>query len=144
MRNFLPARRITPDERSLIPGAIWQLLLARLQVSFTPSRVWMNRINRQNVRAVVAEEIFSCRDFCRTLAGVINGLSRRTPWRSTCLVKALAAHRMLARRGIKSTVHLGVKKSDSKGLEAHAWLSVDGSVRIGGENMNEYSEVTSI
>lgn len=73
---------------------------------------------------------------------MVSGLASRTPWRSTCLVKALAAHKMLEKRGIKSKVHLGVKKSGNNGLEAHAWLSVDGSVIIGGENLNEFKEIS--
>lgn len=79
----------------------------------------------------------------KIIAGVINGLVARTPWKSTCLVKALAAHKMLKRRNISSRIHFGVKKSSDNDFEAHAWLSVGDKVIIGGENLEDFVELGS-
>lgn len=49
-------------------------------------------------------------------------VSTHTPWESKCLVKALTAQIMLARRKINSTLYLGVAKDEEKKLIAHAWL----------------------
>jgi hypothetical protein len=49
---------------------------------------------------------------------------------STCLVKALAASKLLARHGYKSTLHIGVKRTDEV-FEAHAWVEHDGRPIIG-------------
>lgn len=76
-----------------------------------------------------------------TIAKVVNGLSLRTPWKSTCLVKALAAHKMFSKRHIPHSVHFGMKKNESGKFEAHAWVSTGGRVVIGGENSGEYREV---
>lgn len=56
--------------------------------------------------------------------------SRYTPWRSNCLAQAITAKMMLRRRGVDSTLYLGVKKEDT-GLEAHAWLRV-GQISVTG------------
>jgi hypothetical protein len=48
---------------------------------------------------------------------------------STCLVRALAASRLLAQNGYKSTLHIGVKRTDGV-FEAHAWVEYDGRVII--------------
>lgn len=48
-----------------------------------------------------------------------------------CLVQALAARWLLARRGIASDLHIGVLKSNGA-LEAHAWLERNGQVLVGG------------
>lgn len=52
------------------------------------------------------------------------------PWHPVCLPQALAARAMLRRRGIRPEVHLGV--AGVSPLEAHAWVSVDGAVVLGG------------
>lgn len=45
------------------------------------------------------------------------------PWKSRCLVRALAARAMLSRRGISSKLSLGVLLDDRKKISAHAWLT---------------------
>jgi hypothetical protein len=45
--------------------------------------------------------------------------------RMTCLERALAAKRVLRRRGFNAELHIGVRRAD-QGYEAHAWLTLDG------------------
>ncbi|HKV99615.1 MAG TPA: lasso peptide biosynthesis B2 protein [Vicinamibacterales bacterium] len=64
---------------------------------------------------------------------VVRGISRRLPG-MTCLVQALAAQAMLARRGVRARVHIGVRPGSALAvrLDAHAWLTAsDGRVLIG-------------
>jgi hypothetical protein len=71
-----------------------------------------------------------------TVAGVVRavrGVGRRLPG-MTCLVQALAAQAMLARRGVPARVHIGVRAAGMPAarLDAHAWLAAsDGRVLIG-------------
>ena len=51
--------------------------------------------------------------------------ARRTPLRVTCLPRSLALHWMLRRRGIESTLRIGVRKRGDH-LEAHAWVEQGG------------------
>jgi Uncharacterised nucleotidyltransferase/Transglutaminase-like superfamily len=63
----------------------------------------------------------------------VQGVGRRLPG-MTCLVQALAANAMLARRGVPARVRIGVRRSatPSARLDAHAWLeSAAGRVLIG-------------
>jgi hypothetical protein len=52
----------------------------------------------------------------------VNVMSKYTFWESQCLVKAIAAMKMLERRGIGSTLYLGTAKDENGKLIAHAWL----------------------
>lgn len=231
MIRFFPRHKLSSEELSLIPEALFYLILARIKVSFIPSRFWMPK-KVEGVRcqasgdgakgdeddgatkelrdedgkqaqssghgaqgveqtcppkpwrgrrahlssgALAKEEGAECfrvsefQDFrervaesrlqnpstrnpepgtlnnyfktAKLIASLINGLAARTPWKSTCLVKALAVHKMLKRRNIESQIHFGVKKASSVGFEAHAWLSVYGEVVIGGENLDEFVEL---
>jgi len=54
--------------------------------------------------------------------------SRRLPTDSRCLIKSLVLTRLLARRGIRADLVIGVRRED--GLQAHAWLEKDGVALI--------------
>lgn len=59
------------------------------------------------------------------------------PWNCTCLVRAMAALRVLRRRARVATLHLGVRRG--AGLEAHAWLCCDGWWVTGGRERAGYT-----
>jgi hypothetical protein len=63
----------------------------------------------------------------------INRMAARVPWRSDCLVQALAGQRWLARAGIASEIVVGTAKRADGTFEAHAWLSQDGRIVLGGD-----------
>jgi len=56
---------------------------------------------------------------------------------ATCLSKAIALQRLLARNGHHSELRIGVDKSDGQ-FAAHAWLIYNGRVLIGGAQMKNY------
>jgi len=58
----------------------------------------------------------------REISQAVRAMSRYTPWQSRCLVQAIAAQRMLARRRIASTLYLGTAKDRHGRMIAHAWL----------------------
>lgn len=140
MKNFFPVRILTTNERSIVPEAFFQLFLERIKVSFFPSRKYLPASRTDKNIFPSPEKIASV----KTVASVINGLSTRTPWSSTCLIKVLAAHKMLARRRIPHILHFGVHISQSKEINAHSWLSVANEVVIGGDNLHFYKEISRI
>lgn len=73
----------------------------------------------------------------------VQHVADHTPWLSTCLTQALAAQRMCRRRGLSSTLFLGVAMSPDQGLEAHAWLRCGDAVLIGFEEMGEFNQIAS-
>ena len=73
------------------------------------------------------------------VAYVLPRMAARVPWRSDCLVQALAARRWLARAGVASDVCVGVRK-DEQGFQAHAWLRVGERIVTGGD-ISSYAEL---
>lgn len=61
---------------------------------------------------------------------VVRRVAGLLPWHPVCLPQALAARAMLRRRGIRPELHLGI--AGVSPLAAHAWVSVDGAVVLGG------------
>lgn len=69
----------------------------------------------------------------------IHIMSKYTFWESKCLVRAIAAMKMLERRGIHSTLYLGTGKDDSEKLIAHAWLRSGPIYVTGAEEMHRFT-----
>lgn len=152
MIHFFSKHKLTSQELSLIPEALFCLFLARLKVTFLPSRKWIPGLENQGKKVMQSNSCAAVQSArpqdCRTagpqdliIARVINGLSSRTPWKSTCLVKALAAHRMLLKRAIPHSIHFGVNTVGQAGMQAHAWLSAGNEIIIGKEVAGEFKEV---
>ncbi|MGJ9459029.1 lasso peptide biosynthesis B2 protein [Oceanobacillus sp. CF4.6] len=79
-----------------------------------------------------------------TLADISQSIyltSRYTFWESECLVKAMAAMKMLEKRQIESTLYLGTAKDESGKLIAHAWLRSGPFYITGKEGMERFTVV---
>jgi hypothetical protein len=62
----------------------------------------------------------------------VKAASKRTIGPTTCLVEALATQVMLATQDHPAQLHFGVKRDESGGVLAHAWVECGGRVVIGG------------
>ena len=57
------------------------------------------------------------------IAWSINAIGVRLPRDPTCLMRALAARSMLARRGVQGCIRIGISE-DASEFRAHAWVEV--------------------
>lgn len=77
--------------------------------------------------------------YARIVGRQVGRSANKTPWESKCLVRALTAQKLLKRKGIASTMYLGVKTEEGK-MVAHAWLRV-GKLYVTGGNGAGYAMV---
>ena len=84
----------------------------------------------------------SNRVIVRNISSAIHIMSRYTFWESQCLVKAIAAMKMLERRQIESTLYLGTAKDDKGNLIAHAWLRSGPFYITGADVMEKFTVVS--
>lgn len=77
----------------------------------------------------------------RQVSESIEVASRNTFWQCKCLVRAIAAMKMLERRKMDSTMYLGTAKDDQGKLIAHAWLRCGNLYITGAENKDEFTTV---
>jgi hypothetical protein len=75
------------------------------------------------------------------IAGAIDIMSRYTLWESKCLVRAIAAMKMLEKRNIESTLYLGTAKDEHGKMIAHAWLRSGPYYLTGFEGMGKFTVV---
>lgn len=67
---------------------------------------------------------------------LVSVAARHALCRPSCLSQALAAWWLLARRGIVTSVRIGVQK-DRRGFSAHAWVERDGVIIMGGADSRQ-------
>ncbi len=70
----------------------------------------------------------------------VNRIADHTPWESKCLVRALTARYLLHRKGIVTTMYLGVGKDEDGKMVAHSWLRC-GELYVTGGNGERYAKV---
>ncbi|MCE7792757.1 lasso peptide biosynthesis B2 protein [Salipaludibacillus sp. CUR1] len=91
--------------------------------------------------AQVLADSESKKDLAR-VSQAIHMMSKYTFWESKCLVKAIAAMKMLERRRIGSTMYLGTAKDEKGDLIAHAWLRSGPYFICGSEGMEKFTVVS--
>jgi Transglutaminase-like superfamily len=62
----------------------------------------------------------------------------------TCLMRAMAAHVLLARNGHSSNLRIGVRRDSSGTFDAHAWLEKDGVILIGNTGHANYTPMPAL
>jgi hypothetical protein len=77
-------------------------------------------------------------DSLQKVHDAIRIMSNHTFWESKCLVKAIAALKMLERRQIESTLYLGTAKDEFGKMVAHAWLRSGPFYITGAEVMEQF------
>lgn len=134
-------------EYRLFIEAWFFLAIGRILIFWRPFRKLLPLIGQQvsqEEAEIAGLDRVASNDLLELIRISIRRACRRSPWRTKCFEQALSARMMLRRRGIKSIVYFGVRKSISdqkETLEAHAWLVCSGVVVTGGENNSTFTIV---
>lgn len=133
--------RLTAQDWLLAGEALASLIWASLAIAFLPFRKVAETASAAPLPAPASPEMGANLEagLPRRIRWAVDAWGRRVPWRALCFQRGLAAHRMLRRRGYASILHYGVAQGDTKGLQAHVWVSVDGRPVIGGEEAPNFT-----
>jgi hypothetical protein len=134
--------QIAYRHRIILLEACFWLGVARLLILIFPFR-WIEPYLGQRMVESPVDALPEDSHQLKQVAWAISKMSRYTPWQSKCLVRALAAKRMLQSRQIVSTLYLGVTRRTSTKLEAHAWLRSGSVYLTGGEGYKHFTVVAS-
>jgi hypothetical protein len=139
LREFF---RLPSDEQWLLVKAA--LLLGGIKLglrvlSFRALRGVVERLVEVPVRLRKEDQ-----DSVQKVVWAVELASLYVPTTGTCLVRALAAQVLLARRGHPTLLHIGVARKGGEGLQAHAWLESGGKVVIGGHELGHYTPLAAL
>ncbi len=110
---------------------VWELARARIKLA---------RLNGHDVIALNSRQTRTPVDQTHShhllldrVGFVIPLAGRYVPWKSDCLVQAVAAQNWLAAHNLQSEIQIGADVSAGRSFEAHAWLIHDDAIIVGGE-----------
>ena len=110
--------------------AVKELLIARIRHASQPVGKILHDLERLQSSDTRGEV-----DLAR-LSWAIGAAAAKVPWRSDCLLQAVAADRWLRRCGMQPKFFVGVQKEAGGQLEAHAWLRCGDVVVTGAHSRN--------
>lgn len=117
---------------------VWEMGRARLALT----RIRASDIRGLNCAArslaLANESSVTHSEVLARIAFILALLGRKLPWRSDCLVQALAGQRWLASLGIAGVIRIGAQTPGPGAFAAHAWLVVGEKIITGG-NVDDYS-----
>jgi len=126
------------SERNLFLLVFFNTSLISLLLAVIPRRYVLKRIG-----ALGVESTFDITDKDRkvvtTIAKAIRRTVRYSPWRVTCFAKGISAKQQLKRKGISSTLYIGVAKDGERKVVAHAWLRCGALIVTGKEEMHRFT-----
>ena len=139
-------RKLSYGNLHLLSEAVFWVGVIRFIVYFFPFRTLTLLIGRPvKVGEGCTTTSLSLQGTGKKVAWSVRAVSRRVPWESQCLVQAASARMMLSRRGMPSTLYLGVRRESPQegGMKPHAWLATGSSVILGGGELDSYVAVSS-
>ena len=137
-------------DRALLVEAIAQLARARFALRLVPFPAIAKRLGgfaapqQKTARPQPVEADAHAVVTARRVGWAVTRAARHIPFEAVCLPQALAAHAMLKRRGIASTIHFGATAGTAPSLSAHAWLDAVGVEVTGYPIASDFTEVACI
>ena len=143
MRALRKLRDMDWADRGLVLEALLWLGVARLALLVVPFKQIAPRLGRHMAKTGTDLGPYP-EDVVLRIGWSVRTVARRSPWNSTCLTQAIAAHMMLQRRGIPSTLYLGMAKGEAGEWQAHAWLRCGPHVLTGEPGHRRFVVVSTL
>lgn len=117
MKLLMKFFHLPAKERAFFAEALTLLWIARIMLILFPFRICIKTIQKKKKGKQASPDILD-----RIRHSTIRA-NRTAIWKNICLVQSFAARWMLQRRGIESTMTIGVARDAQGKMIAHAWLS---------------------
>ena len=129
---IVPRSHDRPVPPLLLIEAGAAILAASVAVRLVPFRTLAERLSRGGDAGETADA-----ETAYWLWRAVQAWAKRLPWRTLCFEQGLAAHALLRRRGLASTLHYGAATIDGE-LKAHVWVTSDNVEVVGCESRDDY------
>lgn len=132
--------RLPAADRSLLFEAVLGLSIAGLAIRAVRFGRLAPRLGRHMAESPPASDEAATAQ-ARRIQWAVEGAARHLPWKPVCLPQAVTAQWMLRRRGIASTLYLGV--DPAAGYHAHAWVRAGSVIVTGGPSATGFTVVST-
>lgn len=128
------------NKKKKLTLVIWVLTAYyRALILLVPPKKLQPHWGAQGEESAKTDTVENYRQAVRIAREVVR-IADKTPWESKCLVRALTTQKLVHRKGIETTLYLGVGKDDNGKMIAHAWIRC-GEIFLTGGDGSQYSTV---
>lgn len=117
------------------------LVVIKGMIVLLPFRMYRKMLGIQNEN-FVAKPVSNSTNIIFSVARAIVRSRKVLPWKSLCLTEAIVAKILLRRRGVASTLFLGVNKENNS-MTAHAWLCCGEIFVVGKKGVEKFKVVST-
>jgi hypothetical protein len=117
-------------DRIALAEAAMLLGLTRAIVLAVPFRIYCRLLGRHMAEAARTDAPAHAPAITRVKWAVAT-MGRHLPWECNCMNSSITGTLMLRRRGIPSTMYLGVVREAPEKIKAHAWLRAGTQIIVG-------------
>ena len=142
MWSLVEFLRLPNAKRQILVEAAICLSIARIAIMALPFP-WIVPFLGQNMTVSLDTTEPEHSDLIKQVSWAVRTASRRLPGKASCLARAIAAKRMLRRRGVQSTLYLGIGKDGDGKLRAHAWLRSGNVIASGARGMVSFTVIST-
>ncbi len=121
---FHKIRKLSAKDWGILLEAYFTLIAAECARRLVPAR-WLLRAAKGRLSSREAGPQAWTLEQLRRIAWLVEAAANRQPVTTRCLTRSIALSWMLARRGVRPALQIGVK-NDSGKLQAHAWVEWQG------------------
>jgi len=130
--------RLSHQERLLLVQAWLLLMVADLALRLFPFTTIQQYCRQQHVPR--GQNSANALPAATRIVWLVEKAGQYCPVRTSCLKEALVLSRLLARRGVPTTLRIGVGRQ-AEAFTAHAWLEQEGRVILGDRDIDAYSRL---
>ena len=113
--------QLSGSEKILLFEAVYYLYLAKISIQIFSFKKIVKYLSKETKDNISPEP-----ELLRNIKFAVSRANKLAFWNNVCLVKSLAARKLLHKRRISSRIYLGLRFENDKKLSAHAWLVCDG------------------
>lgn len=140
MSRLVRFARLEGADRARLVEAVALLAAAGVLLRLLPFSRLAPRLGRHMAESAPVENP-AATSGAERVQWAVETAARHLPWKPVCLPQAVAAQWMLRRRGIPSTLYLGVDPGHE--YDAHAWVRVGQTIVTGGPRPDRFTVVSS-
>lgn len=140
-RKIYKAKYLTLRDWGGIFAASVALLRARIQFARLPIKVIFGKLGfapQGSDLLTEDQQIIAVR-----ISKSVRLAAANLPWRTDCIIQAMAAQHLLKRHEIKSSGFVGINRSNDNLATAHMWLKT-GDIFITGQTSKKFKSVISL
>jgi hypothetical protein len=136
MRRLCRFLHLSWTDKALLVRAFFLLVTVRVGLSCLPFQTLRKLLAKTTEGRSFNVQRYQA-DQSQGVIWAVGVVGRHFPSIGTCLMQALAAHALLARRHYPTQLHIGVTRDGKGKFLGHAWLESNGNVILGGEALRQ-------